>query len=99
MAYVPGNLALLSSVNGFGLYRYDSTDGITTVDTAGYFHNLDDTLNLTPGELIHVISWTGAVRTGTIADVSLVVVTTVDSEGVVNVSTDIFEKGIYSSAD
>lgn len=99
MAYVPGNLALLNSVNGFGLYRYDSLDGITTVDTAGYFHNIDDTLNLGPGDLIHVISWTTAVRTGTIADVSLVIVTTVDSEGVVNVSTDIFEKGIYSSAD
>ncbi len=99
MVYVPGNLALLSSVNGFGLYRYDSLDGITTVDTAGYFNNNDDTLNLAPGDLIHVISWTTAVRTGTIADVSLVVVTTVDSDDVVNVSTDIFEKGIYSSAD
>lgn len=99
MAYVPGNLALLNSVNGFGLYRYDSTDGITTVDTGGYFSNADDTLLLRPGDLIHVITWASAVRTGTIVDVSLVIVTTVDSEGAVNVSTDIFEKGIYSSAD
>jgi hypothetical protein len=99
MAYVPGNLALLNSVNGFELYRYDSTDGITTVDTAGYFNNVDDSLLLRAGALIHVITWVGAVRTGTIGDVSLVIVTTVDSEGVVNVSSDIFEKGIYSSAD
>jgi hypothetical protein len=99
MAYVAGNLAQVSSVNGFGLYRYDTTDGITTVDTAGYFNNEDDTLELRAGDLIHVVSWTTAVRSGTISDVSLVVVTTVDSDRVVNVSTDIYEKGIYSSAD
>ena len=99
MAYVAGNLALISSVNGFGLYRYDTPDAITVVDTAGYFNNTDDTLNLAPGDLIHVISWVTTVRTGTISDVSLVIVTTVDSDNVVNVSSDIFEKGIYSSAD
>lgn len=98
MAYTAGNLALLSSVNGFGLYRYDTTDGITTVDTGGYFNNTDDDLKLGAGDLIHVITWS-TVRTGTISDVSLVIVTTVDSAGSVNVSTDIFEKGIYSSAD
>lgn len=99
MAYTAGNLAQIGFGNGFGLYRYDTTDAITTVDTAGYFNNTDDTLLLRAGDLIHVITWTTAVRTGTIADVSLVVVTTVDSNNVVNVSTDIFEKGIYSSAD
>lgn len=99
MAYVAGNLALMSSVNGFGTYRYDTTDPITDVDTAGYFNNADDTLNLAAGDLIDIISWNTAVRTGTISDVSLVVVTTVDTDDVVNVSTDIYEKGIYSSAD
>lgn len=99
MAYVAGNLGLFGFTNGFGHYRYDTTDPITTVDTAGYFNNEDDTLELRPGDLIHVISWNTTIRTGTISDVSLVVVTTVDSDRVVNVSTDIYEKGIYSSAD
>ncbi len=99
MAYTPGNLALIGYANGFGHYRYDTPDGITTVDNAGYFNNEDDTLELRPGDLIHVISWNTTIRTGTISDVSLVVVTTVDSDRVVNTSSDIFEKGIYSSAD
>ena len=98
MAFVASNLALLSSVNGFGLYRYDTDDGITTVDDGGYMNNDDDTVLLRVGDLIHVITWS-VVRTGLIADVSLVIVTTVDSAGAVNLSTDIFEKGIYSSAD
>ena len=99
MAYDATFLAQAYSVNGFSRYVYHTTDGITTVDTAGYFNNVDDSLLLRAGDLIDVISWNTAERTGTIADVSLVIVTTVDSEGVANVSTDIYEKGIYSSAD
>lgn len=99
MAFDVAFLAQAYSVNGFSRYVYHTTDGITTVDTAGYMNNTDDDIFLRPGDLIDVISWNTAERTGTIADVSLVIVTTVDSEGVVNLSTDIYEKGIYSSAD
>ncbi len=99
MAYVPGNLALISSVNGFGLYRYDSTDASIVVDAGGYFNNSDDTLNLAVGDIIEVFSWTTAVRTGTINDVSRLVVLTVDSEGAVNLSDDIYVTGIVSSTD
>jgi len=103
MAYVAANLALMNSVNGFGHYRYDTTDIVQDVDANGYFNNGDDTLNLAVGDLIHIVHWTTAVRTGTMFDVSLVVVSEVDtsglaSDGVVQVSSDIFQKGIFSSA-
>ena len=99
MAYIAADFALISSVNGFGLYRYDTLDTIETVDTGGYFNNADDTLNLAVGDIIEVISWTTTVRTGTIFDVSRVIVTTVDSAGAVNVSGDIYIPGIVSSGD
>ena len=100
MAYIAGDLVLLNSVNGYGLYRYDTLDTIQTVDTGGYFNNIDDTLNLAPGDIIEVITWTTALRTGTIFDVSRVVVSTVDSAGAVNVSGDLyFGEGIFSSND
>ena len=105
MAYTAGGLSLISSVNGFGLYRYDSLDDWRTVDTAGYFNNLDDSLNLRIGDLILSNEWATAVRTGTITDVALLVVTNViandaaASAGAVNVSADIFQKGIVSSDD
>ena len=99
MAYIAADFALISSVNGFGLYRYDTLDASIVVDAGGYFNNTDDTLNLAVGDLIEVISWTTAVRTGTVNDVSKVVVLTVDSAGAVNVSDDIYVTGIVSSTD
>ena len=99
MVYVPGNLTLIHSSNGFGLYRYDSTDADDVVDAGGYFNNDDDDLILRVGDIIEVFSWTTAVRTGTVNDVSRVVVLTVDSAGAVNVSDDIYVTGIVSSSD
>lgn len=88
MAYTAGGLALISSVNGFGLYRYDSLDAATIVDGSGYFNNADDDLNMAVGDLIWVYDWATAVRSGTITDVSLHVVTSVSAAGVVDVSDD-----------
>lgn len=105
MAYTAGGLALISSVNGYSFYRYDSLDPLSDIDTAGYFNNVDDTLNLAVGDLINVIDWTTAVRTGTIADVGLVVVTNViandaaSSAGAVNCSSDIYQNAGVSSTD
>ena len=76
MAYTAGNLVLLNSANGFGQYRYDTTDELTTVEAAGYFNNKDDTLNLAKGDTIMVVVWS-AVRTGTLSKVSDFVVTNV----------------------
>lgn len=77
MAYTAGNLVLLNSANGFGQYRYDTTDELTTVEAAGYFNNKDDTLNLAKGDTIIVVVWSTAVRTGTLSKVSDFVVTNV----------------------
>lgn len=85
MAYTAGNLAQISSVSGYGLYRYDTTDTLGDVDDGGYFNNTDDNLNLAVGDLIHVIVWVTAVRTGTISLYQLRIVTGVTaSNGAVN---------------
>ncbi len=92
MAYTPGGLALISSVNGFGLYRYDSLDDVDLVEDSGYFNNVDDDLNLAVGDTIRAFDWTTAVRTGTIQAVKNFVVTNVidvDAEasaGAVNIA-------------
>ena len=98
MAYTPGNLINTTGLPpGRNTYRYNTTDTVQTVEAAGYFNNTDDTLKLAAGDLIFVVTWSTAVDTGTIFDVSLVVVSTVDSNGVVNTSADILQKGIFSS--
>lgn len=84
MAYSPGNLVLLSNGNGFGHYRYDTVDTAASVDSAGYFNNSDDTLNLVLGDIINIVVWGTAVRTGTIADFDQVIVNEVTAAGVVD---------------
>lgn len=79
MAYSAGKLALISSVNGYGLYRYDTTDLMDVVEDAGYFNNKDDDLNLQKGDMIHAFTWTTAVRTGTLSEYKLFGVTNVIS--------------------
>ena len=88
MAYTAGNLALLSSANGFNHYRYDTLDAAATVDGSGYFNNSDDTLNLAVGDTIDAIVWSTAVRTGTVSDVAKHVVVSVSAAGLVDLSDD-----------
>jgi hypothetical protein len=85
MAYISGDLVLKGSHNGYGDYRYDTLDPAITVDSAAYFNNDDDTLNLAVGDTIEVVVWATAVRTGTIADVENFVVNDVTA-GVVDLS-------------
>lgn len=77
MAYSAGSLALISSVNGYGLYRHDSTDHPDVVEAAGYFNNKDDNLNLAKGDIIHAVQWGTAVRTGSISAYKAFIVTNV----------------------
>lgn len=97
MAYTAGGLSLISSVNGFGLYRYDSTDDMVTVEAAGYFNNKDDDLNLAVGDEIHAYNWS-TVRSGTLSEVMAFAVTNVVSNdaaasaGAVNIA-EIFGAG------
>lgn len=89
MAYTAGNLVLMASGNGFCQYRYDTTDAAAVVDGDGYFNNSDDTLNLRVGDIIDVVVWSSAVRTGTISDVSKHIVMVVDADGTVDLSDDL----------
>lgn len=102
MAYTEGNLPLISSVNGYGLYRYDTTDAMDVVEDAGYFNNLDDNLNLAIGDIILGFTWATAVRTGTISEAKSFVVTNViakdaaASAGAVNVAEIWITSGVSS---
>ena len=67
MAFDSANLTLISHANGYGYYRYDTLDAHGDVDAAGYFNNTDDTLLLVVGDIIDVVVWATAIRTGTIS--------------------------------
>lgn len=86
MAFDSRNLTLLAQGNGFGHYRYDTLDAHADVDTAGYFNNSDDAINLAVGDTIDVIVWGTAVRTGTISAFGRHIVNEVTAAGVVDVS-------------
>jgi hypothetical protein len=97
MAYTAGNLTLLSHGNGFCHYRYDTPDGAGAVDGAGYFNNGDDGLNLAVGDVIDVVQWGGAVRSGSVADVSKHIVLAVAADGAVDLSNDLLTASVSNS--
>ena len=92
MAYTAGNLAHLATANGFSTYRYDTTDVLDLVEDAGYFNNVDDSLNLAKGDIIEAFTWVTAIRTGTLSEAKPFVVTNViandaaSSAGAVNIA-------------
>lgn len=89
MAYIAGGLTLLSEANGYKTFRYDTLDAHGTVDVPGYFNNLDDLVNLKAGDIIWVVTWGTAVRTGTVDDLTTHVVRSVNATtGAVTISTD-----------
>lgn len=85
MAFDNSQLTLMSLGNGFKHYRYDTLDTHATVDTDGYFNNNDDTVNLAVGDIIDVVVWGTAVRTGTITAYGRHIVNAV-AAGVVDVT-------------
>ena len=97
MAATPLDLALVSSVNGFGLYRYDTLDALTAVRVDGYFNNVDDDLNLAVGDMLEVVVWATAVRTGTISDVGRLIVMAVGADGDVDLSDDFLSATISNT--
>lgn len=106
MAYTPGNLVQQAHGNGFGLYRYDTTDDLDVVEDAGYFNNKDDDLNLVVGDKIDAFSWNTDVRTGTLAAYKTFAVTNVipndatNDAGNVNVAEiGVSTAGAISSGD
>lgn len=79
MAFDSRRLAQFSNVNGFGVYRYDTTDPLTDIDDVGYMNNSDDVLNLAVGDMIEVFVWVTAVRSGTMSIVTRFVVSVVNA--------------------
>ena len=96
MAVDVTNLTLVGDGNGFGMYRYDTLDPLTTVRVSEYFNNTDETINLAVGDIIKVVVWTTAVRSGTISDVGECIVVSVTS-GVVDLSNDYLAVTIVDS--
>lgn len=87
MAFTPANLTLLVHANGYNLYRYDTMDAHTDVDAAGYFNNSDDNQNLKVGDIIDVVVWATAIRTGTISTYGRHIVNAVAAAtGIVDIS-------------
>lgn len=97
MSYDATNFTCTGSHNGYAHYRYDTLEFDFNADASGYFNNSDDTLNLAVGDLITLVRWTTAVRTGTIADVSMLIVVSVDADGTVDCSNDFLSAGIVDT--
>ena len=97
MAYVPGNLVQLNDGNGYATYRYDSLEAHTLVDIDGYFNNSDDDLNLNAGDIILVVDWATAVRTGTISTWGWLMVMAVSAAGVVDLAEAL--AGVVTNTD
>lgn len=86
MAFDATELALVSSVNGYGLYRYDTMDAHAAVDTSGYANNSDDDVNLAVGDIIDVVVWATAIRSGTVSTYGRHIVVSVSAAGIVDLS-------------
>lgn len=85
MAFITSDLINLGSFNGYNHWRYDTLDTHATVDSSGYFNNSDDDQIFGVGDLIDIIVWTTALRTGTISTYGRHIVNEVAS-GVVDIS-------------
>ncbi len=86
MAFIVDDLVQISSVNGFGLYRYDTLDAHAVVDTDGYMNNTDDVTIIRVGDIIEVVVWATAIRSGTIDTYGRHIVMAVDVDGLVDLS-------------
>ena len=109
MPYVAGRLfGLVNAPPGRMMYRYDidgSVDDVDDVETAGYFNNLDDNLNLQIGDRIDVFEWSGVpfAAAATLTNALQLVVTNVISNdaaasaGAVNTAQIFLTTSLFSS--
>lgn len=91
---------------GRALYIYHTLDDYPTVDTAGYFNNKDDNLNMQKGDLVIAVHWATAIfGAGTISQLTFNIVTNVigndaaANAGDINIAQAIFQSGVVSSND
>jgi len=89
MAFIASDLVLQNSANGYNYFRYDTLDTHATVRADGYFNNSDDDQILNVGDLLDVVVWTTALRTGTISTYGrhIVLVVTAGSVDLSDVTT------------
>ncbi len=109
MAYSAGELLNLTGMApGRGLYRYDSTTDLDLVEDAGYFNNVDDSLELGKGDIVHAFQWSATpfATASTLSAYKSFVVTNVISRdaaanaGAVNVAEiGVSTAGLISSGD
>jgi len=87
MAFILENLNPVGGQSRRGkssqIWSYWTLDATATVDTTGYFNNAADLLSV--GDIIHRVSWTTAVGTGTISTYGTHIVNSI-SAGVVDVT-------------
>lgn len=86
MPFHAPDLVLQNSANGYNYFRYDTLETHATVDTAGYFNNADDDQVFGVGDIIDVVVWVTALRTGTISTYGRHIVNEVTGAGVVDTS-------------
>lgn len=91
------NLVPMGEGNGFTHYRYDTLDTHASVDTAEYFNNSDETVIFRVGDLVDVIVWATAIRTGTISTYGRHIVNSVSAAGIVDL-TDV-TVGVVTDTD
>jgi|TARA_R100001530_G_scaffold61167_3_gene44165 hypothetical protein len=82
MAFTTANLINIGNFNGYNYWRYDTTDTHATLDSAGYFNNEDDDQIMGVGDIIDVVVWSTAVRSGTISTYGRHIVNAVSSGAV-----------------
>ncbi len=107
MAYEAGNLVQQNNGHPGRLeYRYDSSVDLgDVVETAGFFNNLDDNLNLQKGDMITFVGWdaTPFATASVVQEVRKYVVTNViandaaASAGAVDIAEVFIASGILSS--
>ena len=107
MAYEVGNLsAQINGHPGRMEYRYDSSVDLgDVVETAGFFNNLDDNLNLQKGDMITYVGWSATpfAAASVVNEVRKFVVTNViandaaASAGNVDIAEVFIASGILSS--
>lgn len=66
MAYSSTELVAMSEANGYTHWRYDTLDTHATVDTAAYFTG-ESLGMMRVGDIVDVIVWSTAIRSGTIS--------------------------------
>jgi len=102
MAYVPANLVLMSQSGGpvgRKFWTYDTVDGTTDVDIAGYISDAKER-GMEKGDMVHVVCWTTATPTTTaekqtaaatanvVADASWYIVMGISTAGAADLSNE-----------